>query len=117
MTVGLGRNPGKRYESHSRRARGGVGIRRSCLIPECAPQRFRPLPERVSAPSAPRFYPLTSTKSLYSVYPETRAYRDLTLLTIAKAFGERAGTGDYKATVVIDGLGRENSVKSTLPKD
>lgn len=42
----------------------------------------------------------------YSVYPETRAYRDLTLLTIAKALGERAGTGDYKATVVIDGLRR-----------
>ncbi|MBI4610221.1 MAG: DUF3800 domain-containing protein [Candidatus Rokubacteria bacterium] len=42
----------------------------------------------------------------YSVYPGTRAYRDLTLLTIAKALGERTGKRDYKVTVVIDGLRR-----------
>lgn len=42
----------------------------------------------------------------YSVYPGTRAYRDLTLLTIAKALGERARHRDYKVTVVIDGLRR-----------
>lgn len=45
----------------------------------------------------------------YSVYPGTRAYRDLTLLTIAKALGERVGRRDYKVTVVIDGLRREET--------
>src|SRR2546426_12536773 len=63
VTVGLGRNPGKRYASHSRRGRRGVGMRRSCPIPASPPQRFRPLPERRSALSAPSFHPLTSTKS------------------------------------------------------
>src|SRR5712691_1668592 len=63
MTVGLGRNSGKRYASHSRRGRWGVGMRQSCPILMRPPQRFRPLPERVSAPSAPSFHPLTSTKS------------------------------------------------------
>src|SRR5712691_5773383 len=67
VTVGLGRNPGKRYASHSRRGRRGVGMRRSCPIPASPPQRFRPLPERLSAPSAPSFHPLTSTKSLHSI--------------------------------------------------
>jgi hypothetical protein len=38
-------------------------MRRSCPIPVSPPQRFRPLPERLSAPSAPSFHPLTSTKS------------------------------------------------------
>ena len=40
----------------------------------------------------------------YSVYPDTRAYRDLTLLTVAKALGERSGGNPYKVTVIIDGL-------------
>src|SRR6266849_4580232 len=64
VTVGLGRNPGKRYASHSRRGRRGVGMRRSCPIPASPPQRFRPLPGRRSALSAPSFHPLTSTKNL-----------------------------------------------------
>ena len=38
-------------------------MRRSCAIPASALQRFRPLPERLSAPSAPSFHPLTSTKT------------------------------------------------------
>jgi hypothetical protein len=42
----------------------------------------------------------------YSVYPGTRAYHDLTLLTIAKALGERSGGQPYKVTVIIDGLQR-----------
>jgi hypothetical protein len=42
----------------------------------------------------------------YAVYHETRAYRDLTLLTIAKALGTRMGSRRYRATVVIDGLQR-----------
>src|SRR2546426_7883010 len=63
-TVALGRNPGKRYASHSRRGRCGVGMRRSCPILALPPQCFRPRPERVFAPSAPCFHPLTSTKSL-----------------------------------------------------
>src|SRR2546428_10653655 len=62
-TVALGRNPGKRYASHSRRGRCGVGMRRSCPILALPPQCFRPRPERVFAPSAPCFHPLTSTKS------------------------------------------------------
>lgn len=45
----------------------------------------------------------------YSVYPGTRAYRDLTLLTIAKALGERTRHRPYKVTVVIDGLRREEA--------
>jgi hypothetical protein len=63
VTIGLGRNPGKRYASHSRRGRRGVGMRRSCPILAQPPQCFRPLPERGSAPSAPGFSPLTSTES------------------------------------------------------
>src|SRR3972149_4699931 len=63
MTVGLGRNPGKRYASHSRRGCRGLGMRPSCPILAWPPQRFRPLPERVSAPPAPSFHPLTSTKT------------------------------------------------------
>src|SRR5207245_9298963 len=63
MTVRLGRNPGEQYVSHSRRGCRGVGMRRSCAIPASALQRFRPLPERLSAPSAPSFHPLTSTKT------------------------------------------------------
>src|SRR5712691_4632227 len=66
VTVGLGRNPGKRYASHSRRGRRGVGMRRSCPIPASPPQRFRPLPERLSPPSVPSFHPLTSTKTPFS---------------------------------------------------
>ncbi len=42
----------------------------------------------------------------YAVYHEARAYRDLTLLTIAKALGTRMGSQRYRATVVIDGLQR-----------
>jgi hypothetical protein len=42
----------------------------------------------------------------YSVYPGTRAYHDLTLLTIAKALGERSRGQPYKVTVIIDGLQR-----------
>src|SRR6266852_2068931 len=64
-TVELGRNPAKRYVSHSGRGRRGVGMRVSCPILAAPPQPFRPLPERVPAPSAPCFHPLTSTKSLY----------------------------------------------------
>src|SRR6266542_2294017 len=63
VTVGLGRTPGKRYASQRRRGRRGVGMRQSCPILARPPQRFRPLPERVSSPSAACFYPLTSTKS------------------------------------------------------
>src|SRR6266508_5118799 len=63
VTVGLGRNPGKRYASHSRRGRRGVGMPRSSPIPASPPQRFRPLPERRSGLSAPSFHPFTSTKS------------------------------------------------------
>jgi len=64
VTVGLGRNPGNRYASHSRRGRRGGGMRRSCAIPASVLQRFRPLPERRPSPSAASFHPLTSTKSL-----------------------------------------------------
>jgi hypothetical protein len=42
----------------------------------------------------------------YAVYPGTRAYHDLTLLTVAKALGERSGGQPYKVTVIIDGLPR-----------
>ncbi len=42
-------------------------MRASCLILALPPERFRPHPERVPAPSAPCFYPLTSTKSLYFI--------------------------------------------------
>jgi hypothetical protein len=42
----------------------------------------------------------------YSVYPGTRSYHDLTLLTIAKALGERSRGQPYKVTVIIDGLPR-----------
>jgi hypothetical protein len=42
----------------------------------------------------------------YSVYPGTRSYHDLTLLTIAKALGERSAGQPYKVTVIIDGLQR-----------
>jgi hypothetical protein len=49
--------------SHSRRGRRGVGIRRSCPILASPRQRFRPLPERLSAPPALSFHPLTSAKS------------------------------------------------------
>ena len=63
-TVELGRKPAKRYVSQSRRGRGGVGMPVSCLILEPSLQPSRPLPERVPAPSAPCFHPLTSTKSL-----------------------------------------------------
>ena len=63
VTVGLGRNPGKRYASHSRRGRRGVGMRRSSLILAPPRPRFRPLPERVSSSSGASFHPLTSTKS------------------------------------------------------
>jgi len=44
-------------------------MRRSCPIPASPPQRFRPLPERRSALSAPSFHPLTSTKSLFLYTP------------------------------------------------
>src|SRR5882724_1706085 len=67
VTVGLGRNPGKRYASHSRRGRRRAGMRRSCPIRTSPPQRFQPLPERVSSPSADCFYPLTSTKTPFLV--------------------------------------------------
>jgi len=45
----------------------------------------------------------------YSVYPGSQAYRDLTLLTIAKALGEYAHGRDYQATVIIDGLRRHEA--------
>jgi hypothetical protein len=45
----------------------------------------------------------------YAHYAHTRAYRDLTLLTIAKALGERMGGKKYKATVIIDGLARTDT--------
>jgi hypothetical protein len=41
-------------------------MRGSCPILDSPPQRFRPLPERVSTLSAASFHPLTSTKSLFS---------------------------------------------------
>jgi len=63
VTVGLGRNPGKRYASHSRRGRRGVGMRRSSLILAPPLLRFRPLPERLPSSSGASFHPLTSTKS------------------------------------------------------
>ncbi len=50
----------------------------------------------------------------YSVYPGTRAYRDLTLLTIAKALGERVRRRDYKVTVVIDGLRRGEARQAAM---
>ena len=52
--------------------------------------------------------PALTRSIFYSVYPGTRAYRDLTLLTIAKALGERTHR-DYKVTVVIDGLRRSET--------
>ena len=55
VTVGLGRNPGKRYASHSRRERRGVGMRRSCPILAPRRQCFHPLPERVPHPQPPLF--------------------------------------------------------------
>ena len=42
-------------------------MRRSCPILAPPPQPFRPLAERVCAPSAPSFHPLTSTKSLKTI--------------------------------------------------
>ena len=45
----------------------------------------------------------------YAAYRRTLAYRDLTLLTIAKALGERMGSQRYRATVVIDGLERKET--------
>lgn len=47
-----------------------------------------------------------SGRVFYSVYRGTRAYHDLTLLTVAKALGERSGGNPYRVTVVIDGLPR-----------
>ena len=40
------------------------------------------------------------------MYRGAEACRDLTLLTIAKALGERMGGREYRATVIIDGLER-----------
>jgi len=50
----------------------------------------------------------------YSAYPGTRAYRDLTLLTIAKALGARTRSRDYKVTVVIDGLRRAEARQAAV---
>ncbi len=65
------------------------------------------------APSPPRGADCLSLRGrrlmgsiFFSSYPETRVYRDLTLLTIAKAIGAKAGRTNYRATVVIDGLRR-----------
>jgi hypothetical protein len=44
-----------------------------CPILVCPPQRFRPLPERLFAPSALSFHPLTSTKSPKSLTTSVRA--------------------------------------------
>jgi hypothetical protein len=46
---------------------GARGERARQLILAPPPQRFRPLPERVSPPSASFFHPLTSTKSQHSM--------------------------------------------------
>src|SRR6266540_1219236 len=57
VTVELGRNPGKRYASHSRRGRRGVGMRRSCPIPASPPQRFRPRARAAFRTLSPFFSP------------------------------------------------------------
>jgi hypothetical protein len=44
----------------------GDRIRQSCHVPDSAQPRREPLPERVSAPSAPLFYPLKPPKSATS---------------------------------------------------
>ena len=76
MTVGLGRKPAKRYVSHSRRRRRGVGMRISCTILARLPKPPRPLPARVPAPFAPCFHPLTSTKTQinYDHYGDAAVY-------------------------------------------
>ena len=58
VTVGLGRNPGKRYASHRRRGRRGVGMRQSCPILAPPPQPFRPLSRAGSRTLSPLFSPI-----------------------------------------------------------
>jgi len=63
VTVGCGRNPGKRYVS---RAGAGVAELHASIMPDSSTALpcSRPLPERLPAPSAASFHPHDSTKSL-----------------------------------------------------
>ena len=70
--VELGRNPERDAASHSRRRRRGGGMAYHGPISALPRQRFPPRSERVSPLSAPRFHPLTSTKTLNPQSPHPR---------------------------------------------
>lgn len=50
--------------------------------------------------------PLLRHKILFSKYNSTKAYVDLTILTIAKAILQKAKK-NYKATIIVDGLNKK----------